>query len=155
MLLTRTQFFLVLSISLLSPFYVPRFLWLIHSEKATGRGWFVGHTLEMQGNVTQHLVIIFKAGDDSVFFNGGGRKFHVGDSVPVRYQKDNPSDAKVNTFFGMWEDTLINSLLPLLSLLILYITPARFDPLIPWKARIRLGIKPFIKIIPHDTDSPK
>jgi hypothetical protein len=155
MLLTRTQFFLVLSISLLGPFYVPRLLWLIHSKKATGRGWFIGHTLEMQGNVTQHLVVIFKAGEDSVFFNGGGRKFHVGDSVPVRYQKNNPSDARVNTFFGMWEDTLIDSLLPLLTLLILYITPTRFDPLIPWKARVRLGIKPLIKIIRHDADSPR
>jgi hypothetical protein len=48
----------------------------------------------------------------------------------------------------MWEDVLINSLLPLLTLLILFITPGRFDPLIPWKARIRIGIKPLIKIIP-------
>jgi len=155
MLLTRTQFFLVVSILLLGPFYVPRFLWLIHSEKATGRGWFVGHTLELQGDVSQHLVIIFRAGSDSVFFNGSGRKFHVGDPIPVRYQKDNPSDARINTFSGMWEDTLINSLLPLLTLLILYITPARFDPLIPWKARVRIGVKPLLKIIPHDTDSPK
>ena len=153
MLLTRNQFFLVLSILLLGPFYVPRTLWLIHSGKATGRGWFVGHTLELQGDVSQHLVIIFKAGNDSVFFNGGGRKFHVGDSVPVRYQKDNPSDARINTFQGMWEDALINSLVPLLTLLILFITPGRFDPLIPWKARVRIGIKPLIKIIPHGADS--
>jgi hypothetical protein len=150
MLLTRNQFFLVLSILLLGPFYVPRLLWLTHSGKATGRGWFVGHTLEMQGNITEHLVIIFRAGNDSVFFNGGGRKFHVGDAVPVRYQKDDPSDARINTFSGMWEDVLINSLLPLLTLLILYITPARFDPLIPWKARVQLGIKPLIKIVPND-----
>jgi len=155
MLLTRTQFFLVLSILLLGPFYVPRALWLIHSGKATGRGWFVGHTLELQGDITAHLVIIFRAGNDSVFFNGAGGKFHVGDSVPVRYQKDNPSNARINTFQGMWDDILINSLLPLLTLLILYITPARFDPLIPWKAKIRIGIKPLIKIIPHDVHSPK
>jgi len=153
MLLTRNQFFLVLLILSLGPFYVPRLLWLVHSGKATGRGWFVGHTLELQGDISQHLVIIFRAGNDSAFFNGGGGKFHVGDSVPVRYQKDNPSDARVNTFSGMWEDILINSLLPLLTLLILYITPARFDPLIPWKARVRIGVKPLIKIIPHDTAS--
>jgi hypothetical protein len=152
MVLTRNQFFMVLLPLLLGPFYVPRLLWVIHSEKATGRGWFVGHTLELQGNITEHLVVIFQAGDDSVFFNGGG-KFHVGDVVPVRYQKENPSDARINTFFGVWADTLINSLLPLLTLLILYITPARFDPLIPWKARVRLGTKPFIKIIPNGPDS--
>lgn len=149
MLLSRNQFFLILLILfVIGPFYVPRILWLINSKKATGRGWFVGHTLELQGDVTQHLVIIFKAGNDSVFFNGGGRGFHVGDTVPVCYERDNPSDARINTFSGMWEDVLINSLLPLLTLLILFITPGRFDPLIPWKARIRIGIKPLIKIIP-------
>jgi hypothetical protein len=149
MLLSRNQFFLILLILfVIGPFYVPRALWLINSKKTTGRGWFVGHTLELQGDVTQHLVIIFRVGNDSVFFNGGGRGFHVGDAVPVCYEKDNPSDARINTFSGMWEDVLINSLLPLLTLLILYITPARFDPLIPWKARVRIGKKPLIKIIP-------
>jgi hypothetical protein len=149
MLLSRNQFFLILLILfVIGPFYVPRALWLINSKKATGRGWFIGHTLELQGDISQHLVIIFRAGNDSVFFNGGGREFHVGDPVPVRYRKDNPSDARINTFSGMWEGVLIDSLLPLLTLLILFITPGRFDPLIPWKARIRIGIKPLIKIIP-------
>ena len=147
MLLTRNQFFLILLILfVIGPFYVPRVLWLTHSKKTTGRVWFMGHTLELLGDISQHLVIIFRAGNDSVTFNSGG-DFHVGDAVPVRYQKDNPSDARINTFSGMWEDTLINSLLPLLTLLILFITPGRFDPLIPWKARIRIGIKPLIKII--------
>jgi len=121
---------------------------LCHSEKAVGRGWFMGHTLEMQGNITQHLVIHFKAGKDSVFFNASDNLgFKVGDLVPLRYDKAHPTDARVNTTFGLWMDVLINSLLPELVLLILFITPDRFDPLIPWKARIRIGIKPFIKII--------
>jgi hypothetical protein len=148
MLLSRNQFFLILLVLFVGPFYVPRALWFIHSQKTTGRGWFIGHTLELQGDISQHLVIIFRAGNDSVYFNGGGEGLHVGGPVPVRYQKDNPSNARVNTFSGMWEDTLINSLLPLLTLLILYITPGRFDPLIPKKSRILIGKKPLIKIIP-------
>jgi hypothetical protein len=47
-----------------------------------------------------------------------------------------------------WVPTLIYSLFPLLNLLVLYLTPERFDPLIPKKSTILLGIKPFIKIIP-------
>jgi hypothetical protein len=154
MLLSRNQFFLILLVLfVIGPFFVPRAIWLLHSQKTTGRGWFIGHTLELQGNISEHLVIIFRAGNDSVYFNGGGKGLYVGGPVPVRYRKDNPSDARIDTFSGMWEDVLINSLLPLLTLLILYITPARFDPLIPWKARIRIGKKPFIKIITHDTGS--
>lgn len=153
MLLTRNQFFLVLSILLLSPFYVPRLIWLARSKTTTGKVWFIGHTLELQGNISSHLVILFKAGGDPFFFNAGGH-FKVGDPVPVRYNKAHPADARINTTFNMWADLWVNSLLPELVLLILFITPSRFDPLIPWKARVRLGIKPLIKIIPYDTDSP-
>lgn len=148
MILTRTQFFLVLSIALLGPFYVPRLLWLARTRSTTGKVWFVGHTLELQGDISRHLVILFKVGGDSFHFNGGGH-LKVGDPVPVRYNKNRPDDARIDTISGIWEDVLINSLFPELVLVILIITPERFDPLIPRKARIRLGIKPFIKIIPN------
>jgi hypothetical protein len=152
MLLTRNQFFLVLLVVFLAPFYGPRLIWLAHSKTTTGKVWFIGHTLELQGDISSHLVILFNAGRDSFFFNGGGH-FKVGDPVPVRYNKTHPADARINTAFNMWADLWVNSLLPELVLLILFITPRRFDPLIPWKARVRLGIKPLIKIIPHDADS--
>jgi hypothetical protein len=152
MLLSRSQFVLLLSVFLLGPFYAPRLIWLAHSTETTGKAWFMGHTLELQGDITQHLVILFKAGKDSFTFNAGGGHFKVGDPVPVRYNKTHPADARVNTAFTIWADVLINSLLPELVLLILFITPRRFDPLIPWKASVRIGIKPFIKIISPDPD---
>lgn len=125
MVLTRTKFFLVLSIALLGPFYVPRLLWLAHTRATTGKVWFIGHTLELLGDISSHRVILFKAGGDSFFFNAGGHHFNVGDPVPVRYNKTRPVDAMVG----------------------------RFDPLIPWEARVRIGIKPFIKIIPNGSDA--
>ena len=152
MLLTRTLFFLVLLVVLLSPFYGPRLIWLARSKTTTGKVWFVGHTLELQGDISSHLVIIFKAGRDSFTFNAGGH-FRVGDPVPVRYDTANPADARINTAFGIWGDIWVNSLLPELVLLILFITPGRFDPLIPWKAKVRIGIKPLIKIIPDGPDA--
>jgi len=154
MLLSRNQFFLVLLVLFLAPFYGPRLIWLAHSRTTTGKVWFIGHTLELLGDISSHRVILFKAGRDSFFFNAGGR-FKVGDPVPVRYNKTHPADARINTAFGMWADLWVNSLLPELVLLILFITPRRFDPLIPRKARVRLGIKPFIKIIPPDANIPK
>jgi hypothetical protein len=48
----------------------------------------------------------------------------------------------------VWGSTLVYSLFPLLTLLVLFFTPEKFDPLIPKKSRVLVGINPFIKIIP-------
>ena len=51
-----------------------------------------------------------------------------------------------------WSGTLVFALCPLLILLVLFLTPDRFDPLIPKKSTILIGIKPFVKIIPTDVN---
>jgi hypothetical protein len=154
MILSRNQFFVLLLILLVGPFYVSKILWLTSSRRATGLAWFMGHTLELNGGISRHLVILFNAGKDSATFNAGDNLgFRVGDPVPVRYQKDDPSDARINIPVCIWGDTWVNSLLPELVLLVLFLTPGRFDPLIPKKAKILIGIKPFIKIIPDGPDS--
>jgi hypothetical protein len=50
--------------------------------------------------------------------------------------------------------TLVFALYPLLVFLILWLTPDRFDPLIPQKSTILIGGKPFIKILSTDTAAP-
>jgi hypothetical protein len=154
MILSRNQFFLLLSILGVAPFYLSKILWLSNSKQTTGIVWFMGHTLELHGDISNHLVVLLKAGKDSVTFNSSaGLGYRIGDSVPVRYQKDNPSDARINIPYCIWTDTLVNSLLPILILLVLFFTPERFAPLIPKKAKVRLGIKPFLKIIPDGSDT--
>lgn len=37
---------------------------------------------------------------------------------------------------------------PLLTLIVLFLTPDRFDPLIPWRSKILLGFRPFIRVLP-------
>ena len=37
---------------------------------------------------------------------------------------------------------------PVLTVLVLFLTPNRFDPLIPWGSKILLGIKPLIRVLP-------
>jgi hypothetical protein len=49
--------------------------------------------------------------------------------------------------YKVWGATLIFAQFPLLNLLVLYLTPEKFDPLIPKNATILLGTKPLIKII--------
>jgi len=47
----------------------------------------------------------------------------------------------------VWQASLVFSLFPMLVLLVLYLTPDRLDPLIPWKSKVLLGLNPFIQIV--------
>ena len=38
---------------------------------------------------------------------------------------------------------------PLLTVCVLFLTPNRFDPLIPWGSKILLGLKPLIRVLPE------
>ncbi|HVS96663.1 MAG TPA: DUF1349 domain-containing protein [Puia sp.] len=48
-----------------------------------------------------------------------------------------------------WQAGFVFGLFPLLFLLVLFLTPDRFDPLIPRGAKILLGWKPFISVVPR------
>jgi hypothetical protein len=148
MLLSRNIFFLLL----LSIFVLPqtgyKLYWLARSQRTTGVFCFTGHTLTSLGT-SSHPVILFTIGKDSIFFNGNTDPgLSPGMPVPVRYQKDNPSDARLDYALSIWGDTFAWSLYPFLVLLVLYLTPSRLDPLIPHGVNIRLdGRRPFIHII--------
>jgi hypothetical protein len=47
----------------------------------------------------------------------------------------------------VWQASLVFSLFPMLVLLVLYLTPDRLDPVIPWKSKILIGLNPFIQIV--------
>jgi len=49
-----------------------------------------------------------------------------------------------------WEAGLVFMVFPLLFLLVLFMTPRRFDPLIPPGAKILIGWNPFVSVIPGD-----
>jgi hypothetical protein len=52
-----------------------------------------------------------------------------------------------------WKATIIFSLLPLLTLLVLFLTPERLEPLIPRGSKILLGVHPFIRVLLDKTGS--
>lgn len=58
------------------------------------------------------------------------------------------SPAVWNIPVEVWRATLVFSLFPLLVLLVLFLTPDRLDPVIPWKSKILIGLNPFIQIVP-------
>lgn len=149
MLLHRNQFFLLLLMIFVAPIIAWKLIWLVRSEKSWGIMCFTGHTLTSLGT-SQHPVILFKAENDSIFFNANSNFiFKPGEKVPVRYHKDAPREARVDTPVSIWGDTLAWAMFPILVILVLYLTPEKWQPLIPRHTNIKLVTRsPFIQLIP-------
>lgn len=152
MLLSRNQFFLALLVLFTIPVIIPKLIWLTKSKSTTGKVWFTGRTIELDGSITSHLVILFIAGKDSINFEAPQNlPYKEGAAVPVRYQSGDPSDARVNTFLRIWGDTIVYALWPTLVLLVLYLIPESLDPVIPRKSKVLLTRKKLIEIIKPQT----
>ena len=149
MILSRNTFFLLLLVLLTSPFLISKLIWLSNSTVTTGKVWFIGKTITLNGAISSHNVVLFTVGKDSINFEAPMNiPYQVGDDVPVRYVSDDPSDARVNMFLRIWGDTMVYALWPLLVLLVIYFIPAKLDPIIPRKSKIFLNRKNIIKILP-------
>ena len=61
----------------------------------------------------------------------------------------NWQSSRWNIPIDIWGNSVAYTLWPILILLVIFLTPEKFEPLIPKKSTILLGIKPFIKVIPH------
>jgi hypothetical protein len=55
----------------------------------------------------------------------------------------------VGDSFDVIAGGMILDLYPLLTVIVLFLTPNRFDPLIPWRSKILLGFRPFIRVLPE------
>jgi hypothetical protein len=85
-------------------------------QETTGTFYFTGH-----GNfgsvlgISTYPVIWFKQGNDTILFNGNVNiPLKPDEKISVRYQRNNPADAKVNTFTCIWGDTMAYELGPFL-----------------------------------------
>ena len=141
----KTPFFLALLFFTTTPFLAFRCLWILHSRKTEGYMAFKGRGEAGEQIPLLYTVIYFKYGKDTVWFNSQANPpLTPGERVPVRYQIDNPSDARLDLFVGIWGDTLVYSGIPALMLLVLFLHRA----VIPWGSKVRLTWKkPFIKVI--------
>ncbi len=144
MTISRAAFFWILFVIVVSPFLIPKLLWLANSEKANGTMRFVGKSYTGQ-LIHYYSEISFIAGNDTIWFESKDNTiFPIGATVPVRYQKDNHSDAKVNVFSDIWSEPVIyGGILPLI-LLVVFFHPQG----IPRRAKLYLtGRKPFIRLV--------
>ena len=54
----------------------------------------------------------------------------------------------VRTSFDVITGACVLDVYPLLTVFVLFLTPNRFDPLIPWGSRILLGLRPLVRVLP-------
>lgn len=164
MLISRGWFFGWLFLLLPGPFLAPKLFWLACSRRTVGRVYFTGGVLDPISGTSKYLYIRFPVGGDTVEFKSN-LYFRWRDDTPVmvRYSRLDPADARIDMPVCVWGDTLVRLLLPLGIWLVLFLTPNRFDPLIPWGAGVQLRLqRPFIRIIwqrkssgSHDSLLPK
>jgi len=91
-----------------------------------------------------YSVVSFKVRGKEIWFNGlGNLSYKPGEIIPIRYQPDDPYDARVDIFAGIWGDALVNSGIPVFLLIVLFLHPE----VVPWGSRVRLTVKrPFVQI---------
>jgi hypothetical protein len=144
MLLSKNQFFFTLLFLLLLPFVVVNVVWLSQSEKAVGKVQGIGHHTGMNLGPSSYALISFSTASDTVWFQGVDQEYKLGDEVPVRYQRKDPKDAKVVTFLSIWGDTFAYASVAFIFWVVCFLS----KDLVPKTAKVRIGKKPFIQIIP-------
>ena len=144
MVIRRTHFFAILFGLVLFPVLLQKIIWLAGSEKTTGTISFVGKRYAGQ-MVYSYSVVWFIVDYDTVWFNGkNGLLFKEGQQVPVRYQRKDPTIARLDVFLAIWGDSLVFGGIPLLILLVIFI----HREIITYRSRVMVtrGF-PFIKIM--------
>ena len=143
MIIRRTPFFLGLLAITIIPFFTYKFAWIAGSVKTTGIAEFQGKSYT--GQIAHvYMNIRYNTGKDTLWFNGNDNiLYKEGQPVPVRYQKSDPSNARLDIFPSMWGDTLVYGSIPVSILLLLFLHPH----IIPYRSRLKLTRKlPFILI---------
>ena len=94
--------------------------------------------------VRTYSVIIFFVGKDTAWVNSGDDIiYQKGETIPVRYQPGDPSNARVATFGGIWSNTCQYASAPFIILLIIFLHRG----IVPRQSTIRvMGKNPFIQV---------
>ena len=107
MAVKKSTFFVALFVILILPFLLHNFFWIVMSREINGSMRYVGKSTSGQLS-KEFSVIRFFIEKDTVWFNGMDNYFFKKDEVvPVRYQVNEPVDARINSFVGLWGDTIM------------------------------------------------
>ena len=145
MILKRRSFFTLLVILILLPVIAVKLWWLFSAKSAHAKMAFAGK--EISGQLVRNYSVMFFSvtGKDTVFFNTGDQElYEPGQILPILYQPDEPSDARVNSFWSIWLDTIVIAGVLAVILLIVFLHPE----IIPYRSKVQLlRKKPFIRIL--------
>ena len=145
MIFTKTRFFLLLSLLVAGWPVGSKLNWLLHSRQAKGVYSFKGLGGAGDQIVLDYSVCWFPLGEDTIWFNGAGHlPFKEGDTIPVRYEVDDPGDAQIDIFMAIWGSTIVYGGIPLFTLLMIYVHPK----VVPWGRRLRVVLRrPFVELV--------
>jgi hypothetical protein len=145
MVIRRNRFFLLLFLAYITAVAGNKLVWLIGTKTTTGIFAFQGRGNALDQFPESSSFIYFVYQNDTVWFKARGwLGLPENSTVPVRFLKSDPADAKIDNFRGIWLSTIIYGSLPLLVLLVAFAHPE----IVPWRSRVVLiPRKPFIKVI--------
>ncbi|HTB24642.1 MAG TPA: hypothetical protein VK711_04695 [Puia sp.] len=128
-----------------SPIIIPKIIWLSRSQKTSGIFSFEGKGSAGERIQLSYSFIHFKYGNRTIWFKGLGNMHLKEESVvPVRYQINDPEDAKVDTFYGIWGAVVVYGGEPLLILICIFFHRGIFPP----KSKILITLKkPYLKVV--------
>jgi hypothetical protein len=142
----RNTFFLLLALVYITVVAGHKLVWLLSSEKKIGIFAFQGLGNALDQFPERSSFIYFVHRNETIWFKApAGLGLPENSPIPVRFHKNNPQDAKIDSFRGIWLSTIIYGSLPFLVLLVTFFHPH----IVPWRSRVVLiPRKPFIKVIP-------
>ena len=129
---------------ILLPFVLPNLIWVMNSQKTTGKVEGIGTSLGLSFGRDTYAYVGFRVNKDTFYFQGLDDDYKEGDVVTVLFQKKNPEDAKIKSFYSLWGKTISYFGAPLIFWLICFFAKDLF----PKGSRIMIGKKPFLKLVP-------
>jgi hypothetical protein len=91
-------------------YFIRQLTFVVISERTTGEVISVSNETRRSGNrhsyrttsLTYPIVRFYIEGEQVIFKGESNLEYVNGDKVDVLYEKDDPSEAKIYTFFGFW-----------------------------------------------------
>lgn len=143
MLFSKNAFFLILLLVLTLPFVLPKVIWLLRSQKTTGVVEGIGHASGISLGRDTYAYTSFVVGKDTFYFQGKDDNYEKGNVIPLLYQKNDPEDAKVATFYSLWGSTIAYCGVPIMFWIICFFAP----DIVPKGSSILIGKRPFLKVV--------
>jgi len=127
MAIPRTIFFLALVLILATTLFSGKMVWLLDSAETTGIFAFQGRGNALDQIRTSNSFCYFKKGKDTIWFKAPeGLKLKEGAIITVRYQRNNPADARVFSFRGFWRGSIIYGIIIFLLILVAFLNKEIF-----------------------------